>query len=155
MRGAGQTASISPTSTCWLRSPIRSAARSSATSRRPRTVAELAELSTCRSRGCTTTSTDSPSHELVRVVAERRVAAVTERRYQVVAKSFRVDDELLTTTDVRELSIALSSLFDVAKLAFQRFVEAGGVTQERRRRIALGLPSHSDRSAVRRDDGTN
>jgi len=64
---------------------------------------------------------------LIRVVAVRRVGAVTERRYQVVAKTFQIDNELLTSTNRRELSVARSSLFDVAKLGFQRHVEAGGM----------------------------
>jgi len=79
---------------------------------------------------------------LIRVVAERRVAAVTERRYQVVAKSFGVDGHLLSSTDVRELSLALGSLFDVAKLGFQRFVEAGRLVKEddeRKERSSLSL----------------
>lgn len=62
---------------------------------------------------------------LIRVVATRQVAAVTERRYQTVALSFGVDAELLNSTDRRELSAALGSLFDVAKIGFQRFVESG------------------------------
>ena len=69
---------------------------------------------------------------LIRVVAVRRVGAVTERRYQVVATSFQIAEELLTSTDPRELSVALTSLFDVAKLGFQRFVEAGGIAEEPR-----------------------
>lgn len=62
---------------------------------------------------------------LIRVVATRRVAAVTERRYQASGRSFRVARSLFETSDDRELSLALSSLFDVAKLGFQRTVETG------------------------------
>ena len=62
---------------------------------------------------------------LIRVVATRQVAAVTERRYQASGRSFRIARSLLETSDERELSLALSSLFDVAKLGFQRTVEAG------------------------------
>jgi hypothetical protein len=122
--------------------------------RRPRTVAELAELlevPTTRLYHHVNRLTD---FELIRAVAVRRVAAVTERRYQVVAKSFRVDDELLATTDVRELAVALCSLFDVAKLGFQRFVETGGVTrevQEGRPRSALSLGT-VQLSDARRDE---
>ncbi|MFP5489101.1 MAG: helix-turn-helix domain-containing protein [Acidimicrobiia bacterium] len=63
---------------------------------------------------------------LARVVATRQVAAVTERRYQASGRSFRLARSLFETSDDRELSLALSSLFDVAKLGFQRTVEAGG-----------------------------
>ena len=61
----------------------------------------------------------------IRVVATRRVAAVTERRYQVAATSFRIDDDLFTASDPAELATALGALFDVAKLRFQREVEHG------------------------------
>jgi DNA-binding transcriptional ArsR family regulator len=66
---------------------------------------------------------------LIRVVATRQVAAVTERRYQVAGKSFDVAPELLQAADPKELAIALGSLFDVAKLSLQRAVEAGGASQ--------------------------
>lgn len=62
---------------------------------------------------------------LIRVVATRQVAAVTERRYQASGRSFRIAPSLLETSDDRELSLALSALFDVAKLGFQRTVESG------------------------------
>ncbi|HSJ90714.1 MAG TPA: helix-turn-helix domain-containing protein [Ilumatobacter sp.] len=63
---------------------------------------------------------------LIRVVATRQVAAVTERRYQASGRSFRIARSLFETADDRELSIALGSLFDVAKHGFQRTVESGG-----------------------------
>lgn len=66
---------------------------------------------------------------LIRVVATRRVSAVTERRYQTVASSFRVAQGLRTSTDPQELAVALGALFDVAKLGFQRHVERGGYRQ--------------------------
>ncbi|MCB0968053.1 MAG: helix-turn-helix domain-containing protein [Ilumatobacter sp.] len=77
----------------------------------------------------------------IRVVATRRVAAVTERRYQVVAKSFRVADELFRSTDPAELAVALGSLFDVAKLRFQREVEHGDALRaaEREQHSLLSL----------------
>jgi len=61
----------------------------------------------------------------IRVVATRRVAAVTERRYQVVAKSFSVAEDLYKTTDRHELAIALGSVFDLAKMQLQREIELG------------------------------
>lgn len=63
---------------------------------------------------------------LIRVVATRQVAAVTERCYQVVAKNFKLQRELFDTLDDRELAVALGSLFDVAKVGFERVVESGG-----------------------------
>lgn len=95
--------------------------------REPRTVAELAA------------SMDVPVtrlyhhvnrlHELglIQVVATRQVAAVTERRYQVLALSYGFDPERMTLLDQRELAVAMGGLFDVAKLGFQRMVESGGL----------------------------
>jgi len=60
---------------------------------------------------------------LIRVVATRQVAAVTERRYQVVGRTFRVSPQLLRSSDTRELAVAFGSLFDVAKLSLQRTLE--------------------------------
>jgi DNA-binding transcriptional ArsR family regulator len=93
--------------------------------RRPRTVAEVAKL------------LDVPVTRLyhhvnrledlgfVRVVATRRVAAVTERRYQVVAMSMRLAPELFESSDRRELAMALGSLFDLSKHSLQREIEHG------------------------------
>lgn len=62
---------------------------------------------------------------IIRVVATRRVGAVTERRYQVTAKSWKLAEESLNSHEPQELSLALGSLFDVAKIGLQREVEAG------------------------------
>lgn len=91
----------------------------------PRTVAELAAL-----LDVPVTRLYHHIHRLdelglIRVVATRRVAAVTERRYQVIARSYRLADELFDADNDRELAIALGSLFDVAKLDLQREVELG------------------------------
>lgn len=61
--------------------------------------------------------------ELIHVVATRRVAAVTERRYQVVARSFRLGHQLFEELDGREIGVALGSLFDLAKLDLQHSLE--------------------------------
>lgn len=66
---------------------------------------------------------------LIRVVATRQVAAVTERRYQVVARSFRVSPPFLRSADERELAAAFGALFDVAKLSLQRLLENGGAKE--------------------------
>lgn len=95
--------------------------------RRPRTVAELAELLDVPITRLYHHVNRLHDLELIHVVATRQVAAVTERRYQVAAKSFSVDEKLMKSTDRYELSAALSSVFDVAKLRFQRFVEGAGI----------------------------
>ena len=92
--------------------------------KQPRTVAELADLLDVPITRLYHHVNRLRDAGLIQVVATRQVAAVTERRYQTVARSFGVDAELLKSTDKRELSAAFSSLFDVAKLGFQRYVES-------------------------------
>ncbi len=65
---------------------------------------------------------------LIRVQATRRVAAVTERRYQVAARSFRIAEELAQSADPAELGRAVGGLFDVARSALQREFELGSFT---------------------------
>ena len=62
---------------------------------------------------------------LIRVVATRRVGAVSERRYQVVAHFFRLADDRIDEYDPRELAAAMGAMFDVAKLRLQREIELG------------------------------
>lgn len=92
----------------------------------PRTVAELAELMDVPVTRLYHHVNRLNDNGLIQVVATRQVAAVTERRYQVVAKTFAINRELFNTLDNRELSLALGSVFDVAKLGFQRVVDRGG-----------------------------
>ena len=109
--------------------------------RQPLTVAELAALLDVPITRLYHHVNRLTDLELIRVVATRQVAAVTERRYQVVARSFSIDSELLHSTDQRELAVALCSLFDVARLGFQRYIESGGMTDVDRdhERSALSL----------------
>lgn len=94
--------------------------------REPRTVAELAAAMDVPVTRLYHHVNKLEQLGLIRVVATRQVAAVTERRYQASGRSFRIARSLFDTSDDRELSLALSSLFDVAKLGFQRTVESGG-----------------------------
>lgn len=94
--------------------------------KQPRTVAELAEVLDMPVTRLYHHVNRLESLGFIRVVATRRVAAVTERRYQVAAKSWQIDTELFETSDRRELALVLGSLFDVSKMAFQREVESGG-----------------------------
>lgn len=93
--------------------------------RHARTVAEVAELMNVPVTRLYHHVNKLAELGLIHVVATRQVAAVTERRYQVVAKSFGLDPKLLNTFDDREMATALGSIFDVAKMQFQRSVEAG------------------------------
>jgi DNA-binding transcriptional ArsR family regulator len=94
--------------------------------KQPRTVAELAEVLDVPVTRLYHHVNRLESLGFIRVVATRRVGAATERRYQVVAKSWQVAPELFEASDRRELAAALGSLFDVSKMAFQREVESGG-----------------------------
>jgi DNA-binding transcriptional ArsR family regulator len=91
----------------------------------PRTVADVAELMDVPVTRLYHHVNKLADLGLIRVVATRQVAAVTERRYQVVAKSFGLDPKLLNTFDDREMAIALGSIFDVAKTQLLRTIEAG------------------------------
>ena len=62
---------------------------------------------------------------LIRVVATRQVAAVTERRYQVAATNFGVARELIESENPADVAAALGSLFDLAKFGLQREIENG------------------------------
>jgi len=108
--------------------------------RSPRSVAELAELLEVPITRLYHHVNRLTELGLIRAVAVRRVGAVTERRYQVVATNLRVDDELLASGDRQELSVVLASLFDVAKLGFQRYVEGtdDGPLDDERATLSLG-----------------
>jgi AcrR family transcriptional regulator len=88
---------------------------------------------------------------LIRVVATRQVAAVTERRYQVVARSFRVSPPFLHSADDRELAVAFGALFDVAKLSLQRLLENGGASEIADDNALLTLSEFSIDPARRRE----
>lgn len=64
---------------------------------------------------------------MIRVVATRQVAAVTERRYQVVARSFGTAPDFFESRSAAESAAALGSVFDMAKLGLQREVENGAL----------------------------
>ncbi|MFK8023010.1 MAG: helix-turn-helix domain-containing protein [Ilumatobacter sp.] len=112
----------------------------------PRTVAELATI-----MGTPVTRLYHHVNKLadlglIHVVATRQVAAVTERRYQVTARSFSLDTRLFETSDLAEISMALGSLFDLAKIGLQRSIEAGlrFEADDRRSAISLGEIHLSD-----------
>ena len=114
--------------------------------RSPRSVAELADLLDVPITRLYHHVNRLTDLGLIRPVAVRRVGAATERRYQVVARSIRVDDGLLASSDRRELSQVLASLFDVAKLGFQRYVEGAdeGPLDDERATLSLGELRLSD-----------
>ncbi|HRE03621.1 MAG TPA: helix-turn-helix domain-containing protein [Ilumatobacteraceae bacterium] len=60
---------------------------------------------------------------LIHVVATRRVAAVTERRYQVVAQRFLLGRDLGPDIEPAEVALAIGSVFDFTKLQLQREIE--------------------------------
>lgn len=91
----------------------------------PRSAAELAELMDVPVTRLYHHLKQLEARGLIRVVATRRVAAVTERRYQVVAHSLRLDEAVIPTLPPGELARAAGSLFDNAKLGLQRAIETG------------------------------
>ena len=93
--------------------------------RTPRSVAELASLMDVPVTRLYHHVNKLADLGLIQVVATRQVAAVTERRYQVTARSFSLSPQLFDAEDRTEIAVALGSLFDLAKLGLQRSVEAG------------------------------
>lgn len=78
---------------------------------------------------------------IIRVVATRRVKAATERRYQLVARGFSIAPELAETTDNATLAVTFGSLFDLAKIDFQRAVERVGPRIHDDEHMTLSLTS--------------
>ncbi len=62
---------------------------------------------------------------LIGVVATRRTAIVTERRYRNLARDFIVDRSALAATDPDTFAQAIGSVFDVTRTEFQREVRNG------------------------------
>lgn len=79
---------------------------------------------------------------MLRVAETREVGAMTERRYQVAAKSFQPSEMLLDNALPREKAEAmLTALFAATKADFIRAVELGKITLEDsadHRRLTLG-----------------
>ena len=115
--------------------------------RKPKTVAELSSLMSAPVTRLYHHVNKLVDLGLVQVVATRQVGAVIERRYEVTARSFSIDPQLLERADSAEIAFALGSLFDVAKLDFQRSVEAEMRTQsfgDTRSTLSLGQVHLSD-----------
>jgi DNA-binding transcriptional ArsR family regulator len=107
----------------------------------PHTVAELAELLDVPVTRLYHHINRLEDHGLIRVVATRRVGAATERRYQVVAKSFAIAHHFFDDPDSHELAQAMGALFDVAKIGMEKLIESGGlrgVELEERSFLSLG-----------------
>lgn len=96
----------------------------------PLTVAELAELLDVPVTRLYHHVNRLEENGLIRVVATRRVGAVTERRYQVTALGFHIDRRLLEDADPEALAKAMSALFDFAKLGMQKYIAAGGLSTD-------------------------
>lgn len=138
--------------------------------RDPRTVAELAELLDAPVTRLYHHVNRLEQLGLIRVVATRRVGAVTERRYQAVARSFKVDPAAFEQLDGAELAHIFGALYDVAKIAMQRYFESGEhhrvdleeegfmslaeleLTPERRRRLVARLREVVDEFSDDRSD---
>jgi DNA-binding transcriptional ArsR family regulator len=73
------------------------------------------------------------SKGLIEVVEERRVGPMTEQLYAPAAKTFRVDQGLLTTGDLAERVDAITTLlFDTTKSDLRRSLLSGDASLERR-----------------------
>lgn len=97
---------------------------------------------------------------MLRVAETREVGALTERRYQVAAKSFQPSEKLLDDALPREKAEAmLTALFAATKADFIRAVELGKITLEDSadhrltlgRRLARLTPEQYDRFVAEMD----
>jgi DNA-binding transcriptional ArsR family regulator len=96
----------------------------------PRSAAELAQLLDVPVTRLYHHLNRLEARGLIRVVATRRAGAVTERRYQVVAKSMRLDESVIPGLDPADLARAAGALFDGAKLGLQRAIETGRLSTQ-------------------------
>lgn len=96
--------------------------------RRPRTVAQLADALDVPITRLYHHVNRLEGLGMIRVVATRRVGAVTERRYQVTARSWKFSDGAFEQLQPAEMSQALGALFDVAKVGMQRELESGALS---------------------------
>ncbi|MFQ5400512.1 MAG: helix-turn-helix domain-containing protein [Anaerolineae bacterium] len=80
-------------------------------------------------------------HGFIRVVDTNIVSGIIEKRYQITAHRYRVDESLLSGTDVTDAQVGalLSTIFDVAKTEIKRSIAAGlmDLSQEPSRRHDL------------------
>src|SRR5262245_62031907 len=82
------------------------------------------------------------SHGLIRVVDERRVGALTERRYGLTARTYRPGARLMAAGDLEErLDVVSTLVFDATKSDFRRAVLTGEVSMDDprgRRQMTVG-----------------
>lgn len=108
-----------------LANPIR--ARIMRRMKRPHTIAEVADALSVPVTRLYHHVNRLEAAGLIRIVATRQVGSVTERRYQVVARAFKIAPEYFESHDAGEVAAAIGSIYDMAKLTLQREVETGAV----------------------------
>lgn len=66
-------------------------------------------------------------HDLIRVVSTRLVSGIVEKHYQVAARRYKVDDQLLSTPEdaAEHIDELLGAIFDDAKNEIRKSVELG------------------------------
>ena len=93
--------------------------------RNPRSVAELAEAMNVPVTRLYHHVNRLEELGIIQVVATRRSGATTERRYQTVARSWKIEPATARDLDRGDLAQAFGSIFDLAKIGLQREIEAG------------------------------
>lgn len=91
----------------------------------PRSVAELADLMDVPVTRLYHHVNRLEASGLIRVTASRRVGAVTERRYQTVARYFSLAPSVFDEMDDAEFGRAVGGMYDMAKVSLQREIERG------------------------------
>lgn len=88
---------------------------------------------------------------VIRVVATRRSGAATERRYQVVARSLQLSEDILDRYEPADVARTMGALFDFAKLRLQREIEVGGLRDRSPEHDALLALNELNLGAADRD----
>lgn len=97
------------------------------TLKKPRTVKEVSEILETDPTKLYYHVRQLEKHDLIRVVETNIVSGIIEKTYQVVAHRFRVDDSLISATEMTDenLDALFHAIFDVVKDEIRRSIRAG------------------------------
>ena len=125
------------------------------TLKKPRTVKEVAEILETDPTKLYYHIRQLEKHELVRVVETNIVSGIIEKTYQVAARQFRVEENLISATEMTDenLDTLFHAIFDVAREEIRRSIHAGLMrlgdkTQAEKHGIAKSAMHLTDAQAV-------
>jgi DNA-binding transcriptional ArsR family regulator len=97
------------------------------TLKKPRTVKEVAEILDTDPTKLYYHVRQLEKHDLIRIVETNIVSGIIEKTYQVSARQFRVEENLISATEMTDenLNTLFSAIFDVTKDEIRRSFQAG------------------------------